>query len=389
MFTPAIQTLFEKYISLDTSRADGKFYIAAVKLLEGFLQDCNFATEQLQIPKDSAGGRENRVNLIARKEIGKNAPTLLIYNHIDVVPAAYKDAFTFKMTEDKVFGRGACDHKGSTVAVLSALEALKDTPLRFNIIFIATTDEETDQIEQLRYLSKKLKLPKDTIVFDPDTFAGGISVASLGLAQFDITVKGKSAHSGSSHMGINSVEQAATIIEYLKLFEKTRLEAQTSRFASFPSTGVTHICSRCNVNMISGGIAPNVIPDICTLKVDCRFIPESDVAEETAGIMTRLQAFAEKQHIELEINVTASCESYYSEHPEAGKLNKIYDNITGEGGLYGVLGSTHAAQWCKELGLTHFGLGVARGDTNMHGVNEFAYIQDIEDLSKTLIEFLQ
>jgi acetylornithine deacetylase/succinyl-diaminopimelate desuccinylase-like protein len=388
MLSPKIQSLFKTYISLDTARQDGLYYKEACTLLSSFLSENNFKTKIIPIPK-SVAGRDNRVNVVAERTTNNDLPTLLIYNHIDVVPAQYKDAFVFKMTKDKVFGRGACDHKGSTVAILSALEALKDSDLRFNIIFIGTTDEETDQIEQLRYLGKKLTLPKNTMMFDPDTYAGGISVASLGLAQLEIRVKGKAAHSGSSHMGINAVEQAATLIEYLKLFEKTRLEAQTSRFASFPSTGVTHICSRCNVNMITGGIAPNVIPEICTLKVDFRFIPESDVAEETAGIITRLQAFAQKQHIEIEINVTASCESYYSEPPEAKRLNQIYDTITGEGGLYGVLGSTHAAQWCKELAIPHFGLGVARGDTNMHGVNEFAYLKDIEDLSKTLTLFLQ
>ncbi len=387
-FSPQVSTLLKQYLELDTSRSDGKNYPTAIKMLADFTTSIGFEATIVPIP-DSVAGGPNRQHLIAHRFQAENLPTLLIYNHIDVVPATYSQAFELQVRDGKIFARGACDQKGSTITILSALEKLQTKSLRFNLIFIATTDEETNQLAQLHYLTEKLQLPTNTLVFDPDTLAGGVSVATLGLMQLEITVEGKSVHSGVSHFGINAIEQAATIIEYLKTTEKTRLEAQTSQFASFPSTGVKHICSRANVNMISGGTAPNVVPDRCLITVDFRFIPESDVQVEAKGIMERLQAFAIEHQISIALEQKVSCESYATTHPEADRLNEIYEKRTGEGGLYGVLGSTHAAEWCKKLGLPHFGIGVARGDTNMHGNDEFAYITDMVSLEQTFIEYLQ
>lgn len=380
--------MFTQYIALDTSRKDGKHYSAAIELLKNFLAQIGFETQRVPIPT-SIAPKGNRTHLVADRTEDTSLPTLVIYNHIDVVPAKYPNAFKLRVKDGKVFGRGACDHKGSTVAVLDALEKLNDQKLRFNIRFLATTDEETDQLEQLRYLTSQFPLPPNSLVFDPDTLAGGVTVATLGLAQLKIKVKGKAVHSGSSHLGINAIEQAAKLIHFLQTEEKPRQESQRSRFSSFPSTGVDQICSRCNVNVITGGVANNVVPDSCELIVDFRFIPEVDVVTEANKALQRIKGFCHQHSISIETEPLSQCDSYFCDHFEADRLNDIYKKITGESGMYGVLGSTHAAQWCKELQLPHFGIGVARGDTNMHGDHEFAYIRDIENLSKTFQEFVR
>lgn len=386
-FSKRINLLAEDYLSLDTSRSDGKNYPIAIKLLGDFLGEIGFGVEMVKIPL-TVTELPNRQHLIARRHSDPSLPTLLIYNHIDVVPAPYQDAFVPKVIGEKLFARGACDHKGSTLAVLAALEQLQQSPLRFNLIFIATTDEETGQLEQLQYLTTKLQLPETTLVFDPDTLAGGVSVASLGLAQVVVTLHGESVHSGVSHLGVNAVEQAQKLLEFFAT-EKTRQEQQISKFASFPSTGIEQICARCNVNMIAGGTAPNVVPDTAQLTVDYRFIPEQDVKTEVAGIQKRLKAFAAKHQMNYSVAVLAQCEAYASEHPEIDRLSAVLKANGSDPGKYGVLGSTHAAEWCKSLALPHFGVGVARGDTRMHGINEFAYVADLVLLEQVLVQYFR
>ncbi len=317
-FSKTLNTLAEAYLSLDTSQADGSSYPAATQLLGDFLESIGFKTEVVKMPK-SVTELPNRQHLIARRHSDPALPTLLIYNHIDVVPAPYADAFVPRIVGDKLFARGACDHKGSTLAVLSALEKLQKAELRFNLIFIATTDEETGQLEQLRYLTTKLQLPSNTLVFDPDTLAGGVSVATLGLAQLEVTVHGNSVHSGVSHLGVNAVEQAGKLLEFFAT-EKTRQERQISKFPSFPSTGIDQICARCNVNMISGGTAPNVVPDTAKLTADYRFIPEQDVAKELKQIQQRLRAFCQKQDLKYSALVLSFCEVSSRSPPSASKL---------------------------------------------------------------------
>lgn len=382
-----ILQFLKKYIELDTSRTDGKNYPKAIALLSDFLTKINFVCEELAIPEKIAGG-PNRVHLIAKKIINTSLPTLVIYNHIDVVPATYPGAFEWRIDSKKIHGRGSCDHKGSTAAILSALLLLKSEKLRFNVVFIATTDEETNQTAQLKFLSKKLKLPKNSFIFDPDTFAGGITVAHLGCVQLEVTVHGKSAHSAASHFGVNAIEQSAKLLEFFAS-EKALQEKTVSKQKPFPSSKMDSVVSRCNVNMISGGIAPNVVPDILHLTVDYRFIPEQFVQEEKIKIFQRFEAFCKKTQLSYKIESVAEHEGYTSSDKEIDRLLEISNKYITGSGKFCVMGSTPAAQWAKELGLPHFGIGVARGDTNMHAIGEFAYLEDFFALEKVFSEFIQ
>lgn len=388
ILTPKAFKFLKSYIELDTSSTDGKNYKVAITLLSNFLEkECAFTCETLAIPEMIAH-HPNRVNLIAKRFVDKKLPTLIIYNHVDVVPANYDGAFTFQSDTKKIYGRGSSDHKGSTAVVLSALEQLKSQKLRFNLIFLATTDEETDQRDQLSYLSKQLKIPKNALIFDPDTFAGGVTVAHLGCLQLEVLIHGKSAHSAASHFGINAIELSRKLLDFFDN-EKKHQERQVSSFPAFPSSQVSQVVSRCNVNMISGGTAPNVIPDLCRLIVDYRFIPEVEVKKEKLKIFERIEHFCAQEHLNVKTSVQVEFEGYSSVHPEISKLSELYKSFSQQSGEYCVMGSTPAAAWAKQLKLPHFGIGVARGDTNMHANNEFAWIEDMLSLEKTLTEFLK
>lgn len=384
--SPLTSAFFKKYIEVDTSDPSGIHYPTCIALLKNLLVQLSFDVEIHPIPQKIALGK-HRQHLVGRRFVSHSLPTLLIYNHIDVVPADYPGAFDFRADNTKVYGRGTSDHKGGTVAVLSALEALKNSQLRFNIIFWATTDEETKQLSQLTYMTNKLKLPSNTIVFDTDTFAGGVTIARMGLLGMHIAVQGKSIHSAMSNLGKNAIEDSAKLIVYLQTIKK-QYEAQKSAYRAFPSSRLTYVCSRCNVNSIHGGIVYNTIPDRCELKVDCRYIPEADVQKEKITLLKNIDAFCKKNGIDYEIMASYSIEGNGGVSLYAQKLNEIYTSINGSGGLFCILGSSDVVPWVKSLQLPHFGLGVARGDTHVHGKNEFAYIKDIETLDQTLRMFL-
>ena len=123
MLSEKLLDLFKKYVELDTSLESGENYLAAVQLIEGFIEPLGFKTNIIEIPVSVAGAK-NRFNLIAEKFISNDHQTMIIYNHIDTVPADYLNAYKFEIMDGKVFGRGAADQKGGTIAVLSALENL-------------------------------------------------------------------------------------------------------------------------------------------------------------------------------------------------------------------------------------------------------------------------
>ncbi len=385
--SPRVLNFFKEYLELDTSLPSGENYPQAITLLDNLLAEYGFENEIIEIPEEVANSK-NRVNLIARRFISKDLPTLLIYNHIDVVPATHKNAFKFQVKGDKIYGRGAADQKGGTVGILSALENLQGKKLRFNLIFIATTDEETEQLEQLRFLTPKLKLPEQTIVFDADTFTSGVTIATLGMLDLGILIKGKSAHSAMSNLGKNAVEDAGKLINFFAQV-KEKFEKMESKHKPFKSLGIEAACSRCNVTLISGGVASNVVPDSCQITVNFRFIPELNVEKETDKILKEIADFCKKEKIDYEITRVHRLDGHIGKHPLAAELNKFYEEVSGEeGGLYCALGSTPVSGWTNELGLPRFSLGAIRGDNNVHGADEFVYIKDIVNLGRTLEKFL-
>ncbi|HET9604685.1 MAG TPA: M20/M25/M40 family metallo-hydrolase [Gemmatimonadales bacterium] len=90
-----------------------------------------------------------RGNIYARlKGTGKARPIILLH-HIDVVPVDSAEwtvpAFSGKIRDGYLYGRGALDDKGSGIVDLAVLVALKrrGVPLSREIIFIGNADEET------------------------------------------------------------------------------------------------------------------------------------------------------------------------------------------------------------------------------------------------------
>lgn len=90
----------------------------------------------------------NRPNLVARIPGQGKSPPLLMYGHIDVVPAEKQvwryPPFEGKVAEGCVWGRGALDMKGGIAMMLSAclqIKAEQVTPPG-DIIFAALSDEE-------------------------------------------------------------------------------------------------------------------------------------------------------------------------------------------------------------------------------------------------------
>ena len=112
-----------------------------------------------------------RFNLVCERS-AETKPRLIFYGHVDVVPAAGWDAFRGRVSDGRLYGRGAADMKGGIVGLLGGLEAVSDKPVNYDIGVVITTDEEMSQASQLRYLARFLEPVKDASVFCLDSSFG-------------------------------------------------------------------------------------------------------------------------------------------------------------------------------------------------------------------------
>jgi succinyl-diaminopimelate desuccinylase len=376
--------VLEDLISIDTTVPPGLNYDKAIDYLEPLFKETGFDTRRLVIPAEHAEGRAGRVNLVCHRR-EKDKPRLILYGHIDVVPAEGWDAFKPRVEDGKVYGRGAADMKGSIVALLSAMESLKGKRLDFDVSVMVTTDEEFSQASQIQYLRHYLEPVAGAYFLNLDSSFGFVSIAGLGALHVDIKVSGKSVHSGLSHLGENAIEKASLLIQAL-LDLKHKVEQRKSSVLTHPDTKLSRMEGRLNINMIKGGIKVNVVPDECIISVDRRLIPEEHLEDVRKELLDTLGSVP---------GVTWQLERVYgiptvppADDPIIDRLAGIIGDTIGQANKFGEMGSGDLSHIVATWGCKAFGLGVIRPECNIHGKEEFVYLQDIEDVAKIITRFL-
>jgi len=372
-------------IAINTTAPPGLNYPQMMDYLEPLFAQVGFETQKVPIPKEMAGGKIDRVNLLAhRRNPGK--PRLIFYGHVDVVPAQGWDAFTPRVENGRVYGRGASDMKGGIAALLLALDAVKDKPLKYDTSVMITTDEEVGQADQLRYLGRFLEPLAGSYFFDLDSSFGYVAIAGLGALGMVVKVKGKSVHSAMSHLGENAVENAVPVLNALINLKK-KVVLRKSKTDAEPDSGLTKMEARLNINMVQGGLKQNIIPDECTIAIDRRLIPEENIVTAEKEMMETLNSVP---------GVTWEIEQVFRiptvppvNDPIVDELVEVIRNVTGATGKYGEMGSGDFGPIATlEWQAKHFGAGVIRPDSNVHGKDEFANQKDITDLAVIISSFI-
>lgn len=183
--------------------------------------------------------------------------TLLLNAHIDTVkPVAGWQRDPFKATRegDRIYGLGSNDDGASLVSLLHVFAALKDQDTKYNLVFLASAEEEVSGkggIESVLPL-----LPKIDVALVGEPTGMQPAIAEKGLMVLDVTAKGKSGHAARDE-GENAIYKALEDIEWFRNF---KWEKESPLLGPVKMT----------VTMINAGTQHNVIPDTCTFTVDVR-----------------------------------------------------------------------------------------------------------------------
>jgi acetylornithine deacetylase len=189
---------------------------------------------------------------------------------MDTVNAA--DAqFTPVKRNGRLFGRGACDTKGSVAAMLTALGELAQDgprPAETEILFVGMVDEEHAQAGSRGFVSSGMRA--DLAIVGEATRLQVVT-AHKGTLWMKLETRGKAAHGSCPELGRNAVHAMARVVDLLQ----TTYAAQLRR-RKHPLLG----CATVSVGAIHGGTQPNIVPDHCSILLDRRILP----GETEAGV---------------------------------------------------------------------------------------------------------
>ena len=241
-----------------------------------------------------------RSNLLVRlTPRGPVRHRVLLAPHLDTVgEPAYALQLKPVVRDGRVYGRGACDTKGSVSAYFQSLlnvTAAGPRPAHTEILFVGLIDEENMQLGSRHFASHG---PKSDFAIVGEPTGLEIVTAHKGDVWLRLRTIGRPAHGATPHRGRNAVTAMSRIVLALETEYASELAARPAH----PRLGRPTI----NVGRIDGGRQPNIVPAECIIDIDRRTLP----GETEAGVRREIRALLQRQGLKASFDTlrTSPCE---------------------------------------------------------------------------------
>lgn len=204
---------------------------------------------------------------------------LLLTGHFDTV---FPDDSSFQdvtwLDDNILNGPGVADMKGGILVMLHALLAFEASDEAENLGWevLLSPEEETGSLASAPILAERAKRAQIGLTYEPALADGTLAGARAGSGNWSLVVKGKAAHAGREFdLGKNAVVKLSEIIGELSSLTGGR-----------PKLTV-------NPAVITGGVAPNIVPDQAFCRFNARVHEPGDAVwlqEKLAEIISKHNA---------------------------------------------------------------------------------------------------
>jgi acetylornithine deacetylase len=181
-------------------------------------------------------------------------PVVTLSTHMDTVPPF----FSSREDGEYIWGRGACDTKGIIASMIFAVRELLEEGVR-NMALLFVVGEERNSTGAFA-AAKESRGSKFIINGEPTE--NKLALGSKGAMRLELVATGRMAHSAYPELGESAIEKLLDALN-----EVRRIPLPTDKILG-PST--------LNIGTISGGRAPNVIPDHARAEVFIRLVDAGD-----------------------------------------------------------------------------------------------------------------
>lgn len=207
-----------------------------------------------------------RPNLIARFAPMDGRPRILLGPHMDTVGIDNMTIppFSGEIRDGKIWGRGASDTKGPMAAMLMGLKnnqaILNDLPVAVD--FVAFMGEEASQYGSKHFAKHHAAEYAFAVVGEPTSMQ--VVHTTKGSLWAHLSASGISAHSSQPEKGENAILKLSRALLDLQEYLAPKLAAFTDEILGH---------STMNIGVISGGLAPNIVPNSASAQIDIRQTP--------------------------------------------------------------------------------------------------------------------
>ena len=200
-----------------------------------------------------SGGRAEAMEVTSERfnvyaEWGR--PVVVLSTHMDTVPPFIAS----REDEEYIHGRGACDAKGIISAMVAAAEKLLEIGARnFGLLFVVGEERNSAGADVAS------RSPRGSrYLIDGEPTESRVALGSKGILRYEIVATGKMAHSAYPELGESAIEK---LLDALEAIRRMRLPED-------PVLGRTTV----NIGTISGGRAPNIVPDAAKAELAIRIV---------------------------------------------------------------------------------------------------------------------
>ncbi len=181
-------------------------------------------------------------------------PVVTFSTHMDTVPPY----FASREDDEFIWGRGACDTKGIIASMITAVEALLTSGVR-NIALLFVVGEERNSAGAY-FAAKNPRGSKYLINGEPTE--NQLALGSKGAMRLEIETTGRMSHSAYPELGDSAINKLLDVLQ----------DVRALQFPIDPVLGDSTV----NIGTISGGRAPNVVPDYAKAELLIRLIDDGE-----------------------------------------------------------------------------------------------------------------
>jgi acetylornithine deacetylase len=228
---------------------------------------------------DAAGVPKS--NLIARRgpRSSTSKPGLAYFCHTDVVPTGQwtgpgGNPFAPVSQEGRIYGRGACDMKGSLAAIVAAASSIEESENTAPLWIVCTADEEIG-FEGAKHMVAHSPHYREIATQNPISIIGEptemkVVHAHKGIHVYKMTSLGRAAHS-STDDGVNANDAMISVLVKLQKIGKRTRSDRTLQNSNFDPPHLSW-----NYGVSDFMTVNNITPERCVAWLSCRSMPGVD-----------------------------------------------------------------------------------------------------------------